>query len=278
MPFCYEAHVFRKTKNVLRFTTKVAQSAYLKSFAVVTQKLAELYREIGVPEDKTLVLPDGVDLKKFDIAISKQEARERLKLPKDKKIIGYIGRFQTFEQEKGISEMIEAMKYLKNSLRENTLMVFVGGPMEVVPKYLSVIQKHGLALDDFRFVDRVAPTQIPLFLKAFDICAMPFPWSEHYAYAMSPLKMFEYMASSRPVVATNLPSVTEILQNGRNAIIVEPDGSEALAIGIEQVMEDEELAKRIANQAYQDVKQYSWIVRAQRVLDFVTGRREIYAL
>jgi len=94
---------------------------------------------------------------------------------------------------------------------------------------------------------------------------MPFPFNEHYAYFMSPLKMFEYMASQRPIVATNLPSTREVL-NENNAVLVEPDDSEKLAKGIKKVLDNKELSQKIAEQAYLDVKKYTWEKRVKDII------------
>ena len=110
-------------------------------------------------------------------------------------------------------------------------------------------------------------------MKAFNVCAMPFPRNEHYAYHMSPLKLFEYMASKRPIVASDLPSIREIL-NEESAILVEPGNPKALAEGIKKVLQDEELAKKLAENAHRDVQQYSWEKRAEKILEFMGGMHD----
>src|SRR3989344_5657654 len=100
-----------------------------------------------------------------------------------------------------------------------------------------------------------------------NLLVMPFPNIEHYARFMSPLKLFEYMASKKPIVATDLPTVREVL-NRENSVLVRPDSARDLAAGIRQLIADPALAKRLAEQAYEDVRGYSWIRRAQTVLEF----------
>jgi glycosyltransferase involved in cell wall biosynthesis len=97
---------------------------------------------------------------------------------------------------------------------------------------------------------------------------MPFPWSEHYAYFMSPLKMFEYMAAGRPIVATDLPSAREILDD-KSAVIVKPGDAEDLARGILKVLRDEEAAAFLAENARAKVKNYSWDERVKNILKFI---------
>jgi len=83
----------------------------------------------------------------------------------------------------------------------------------------------------------------------------------------SPIKLFEYMASRRPIVATALPSVKEILEDGKNALIVEPNSEDSLYYGIKRALDDRELAERLALQASNDARNYTWEERAKKILN-----------
>ena len=69
----------------------------------------------------------------------KEFARESLKLPSNKFLIGYVGQFQTMGKEKGIPELISTYKYLEPSVASKIVFVFVGGPMSQVKKYSKMI-------------------------------------------------------------------------------------------------------------------------------------------
>jgi glycosyltransferase involved in cell wall biosynthesis len=176
------------------------------------------------------------------------------------------------DMEKGIRELLEAFKRLK-AWNKNLFLCFVGGLKREIQEYEGLVRQEGLERD-VMFVGQRPPYEIPLYLRAFDVCVMPFPWTRHYAYFMSPLKLFEYMAARRPIVASDLPSVREILNEG-NAVLVEPGNPKALAEGIENVLENEELANKIAKKAYEDVRAHSWERRAARILDFIRGGRSL---
>ena len=82
------------------------------------------------------------------------------------------------------------------------------------------------------------------------------------------MKFFEYMASGSPIVASDLPSIREAL-NESNSILVEPNNPEALTDGIERVLKDQDLSSRISRQAFLDVQDYTWRKRAKQVINFI---------
>ena len=78
------------------------------------------------------------------------------------------------------------------------------------------------------------------------------------------------MASKKPIITTTLPTLTEILTNEENAILVPPSSPEALASAIKRLSEDRALCARLVENAYSEVKEkYTWEVRTQRILQFV---------
>ena len=96
--------------------------------------------------------------------------------------------------------------------------------------------------------------------------------SEESARFTSPLKLFEYMASSIPIVAPRTPALEEILRHRENAYMVVPDSPEALAEGIQNVFSQKGLADAIARQARLDVTTYQWETRAKNILGFIHQR------
>jgi len=83
------------------------------------------------------------------------------------------------------------------------------------------------------------------------------------------------MASGRPIVASDLPALREVLRPDVNAVLVEAGSAEALAAGLSRVIGDAALASRLAAQARDDVRAWTWDKRAERIetlLESVTGR------
>ncbi len=198
-------------------------------------------------------------------ALIKEEAREKLSLPKDKILIGYVGMLKTMGMEKGIDVAIESLKYLPGAARSASL-VLVGGRDEDIAFYKKYAARLNLE-NRVLFIGRVRHELIPVYLKAFDILIAPFPENEHYKFYMSPLKIFEYMASGRPIVASNLPALREVL-NEESAVLVKAGDERALASSVEYILQNNEVSGRLAKKAYSDVEKYTWDGRARKITDF----------
>ncbi len=231
-----------------------------------------MFVENGFPEAKILVAHDAVDLDEFVVSESKIELREKLDLPVEKSIVGYIGRFQTMGMEKGVPELVKSMKHLVANNPENPpLLLCVGGPMELVDNYLRTADEYGVSHEHMKFLDRVPNNEVKYWQKACDVVAIPFPWSQHMAYYCSPMKLFEYMASGVPIVASDLPSLGEILTSNKNALLSEAGNVDKLADSIQSLLDKPELSTELGKQAREDVQEYTWDKRAQNILTFIEG-------
>jgi glycosyltransferase involved in cell wall biosynthesis len=136
-----------------------------------------------------------------------------------------------------------------------------------VPAYLDAARQRGLDTARLTFRDRIAHAEVPTLLRALDVCVMPFPDTPHYRHDMSPLKMFEYMAAGRAILATDLPSVREVLVDGESALLVPPGDAPALARGMCRLLADADLRERLGVRARAEAARYSWDARARRLLE-----------
>lgn len=230
----------------------------VKGIIAITKGLKNALIEKGISKDKIIVAPDGVDLEEFNINVSKKEAREKLSLPLDKKIVVYAG---LFDKWKGYLTLLEASKFFDREVK----LVMIGGTKEQVKKlkeeYPTVI-----------FLGYLPYTDLPINQKAADVLVLPNSGKEGISkYWTSPLKLFSYMTSQRPIIASDLPSLREVL-NENNAVLVIPDNSKRLAKGIKETLKNTDFSVKISRQAYKDVQQYSWQKRANNILKFISGK------
>jgi glycosyltransferase involved in cell wall biosynthesis len=115
------------------------------------------------------------------------------------------------------------------------------------------------------FTGLVDPERVPAFLMAADVLALPNPASAISTNFTSPLKLFEYMAAGRPIVASDLPAIREVLTHEVDALLVPPGDDAAMAAAIARLLEDRALAGRLAAAAQDRVRDYGWDTRAERL-------------
>lgn len=258
----FEAHRFSLKRKLfyLRFKNKKIK------IIAISQAIKNDLVKIGYEPDQILVAHDGVDLSFFDINISKEDARIKLKLPVDSKIIMYTGHL--FEW-KGANTLLQVARYFQFSVsnfqkKEGIFFVFVGGMEYDVKKFKEKAQ----GLNNVLILGHKPYNEIPLFLKAADVLVLPNSAKDKISSYTSPLKLFEYMASGRPIVASSLRPIREIL-NENNAILVDPDSPENLIEGIVKMVDDNVLSEKLARQSFYDVQSYTWANRTLKILDFI---------
>ena len=262
IPTIYDAHhTLVKAAHLLFDSFK--DSKHLVRFSTNSRGLADIYTKLGLPRDKLTVAHNGVDLEEFTGLPSKEEARRRLNLPIDKKIVCYSG--NTYSG-RGIDLLIEVAQSLKEAL-----FMVVGGLESDIENYKKIARDKNA--ENFKLVGFVPHKDVPLYISSADVLVMPYTSQmtiKGGATAVdftSPIKLFEYMASRRPIVATSLSTIKEILEDGSNALLVEPDDADLLTEGIKRVLEDRALAEKLAIRAASDVKKYTWEERVKRMLN-----------
>lgn len=231
--------------------------------AVITNrwKLERVAKMFTLPSTKLFYETNAVDVSNFDIAISKEEARAKLGIEFSVPIVLYTGHLYSW---KGVDTLARATELLGN----RTAVYVVGGTNEDVARF----RKRFGHITNLHIVGYRSHKEIPLWQKASDVVVLPNTAREDISkYYTSPMKLFEYMASKRPVVATDIPSIREIVDD-TSTVIVSPDDPEAMAKGIVEILENNDHAKKITEKAYQDVLLHTWGKRAKRILDFLEKR------
>ncbi|HAM88675.1 MAG: Glycosyl transferase group 1 [Candidatus Falkowbacteria bacterium GW2011_GWC2_38_22] len=214
-----------------------------------------------------LVAPNGVNLEIFNIDIEKEKALQKLSLEqelgekiRDQKILLYTGSFRTMGTDKGIAEILESLKILN---RPEVFFLAVGGNEKDIAYYESLAKEIGVS-DKCKFIGRRTQTELALWQKISDILLMPFPDKAHYRYFMTPLKIFEYMASGRPIIASDLPSIREILNN-ENAFFCKAGDTNDLSRNIDFVLNNPVETDKKAVKAKKDVFRYTWEKRVKEI-------------
>lgn len=237
------------------------------SVFAVTCKLADDLIALGADPARTQVAHDGVRRERFANLPTQVEARKMLGWSEDTFVVGYVGRLHTMTMDKGIGLLVDALAQIGG-----TSIALVGGPDDMAEALKRQWIERGQPEERFLYAGQVTPERVPLYLSGFDVCAMPFPWTEHFAYYASPIKLFEYMAARRAIVASDLPSTAEVLTDGESALLVPPSDVDVLAAAIARLRDDPDLRERLAAKAYELVmRHYTWEARAKSILEQISA-------
>ena len=218
------------------------------------KRLHELFKETTT---KTFVELNAVDLEKFNVQKTKLELRDQLGLDQSKKIVLYTGHLYGW---KGAETLAKAA-----ALLPEVSFYFLGGK----PNDVSSFKTKYAQFKNIHILGHQQHELIPLWQKAADVLLLPNSGTSKIArYYTSPMKLFEYMASRVPVVASDLPSVREIVDETM-VYFAEPDNAQSFAKAIAGALEDGAQAEKTAR-AYDAVSNHTWRARAQRILAQLT--------
>ncbi len=223
-----------------------------RAVVTVSRGLKEFYVTRGIASEKIHVIPNGIDLTDYAGLPSKEEARARLRLPLDKKIALYVGMFDGW---KGMDTLLAAGALLP----DDALMAVIGGEDK---EHIADFARRNPKV---HFLGYRPTRELASNLAAADVLVIPNTGKNPISVGFtSPLKLFAYMASGKPIVASDLPSIRELVSE-KSAYLVIPDDAGALRDGILCALKDPDAPER-ARQARKDVEQYTWDARAESIL------------
>ena len=253
----YEDH---EPKNSKKFLYKLFLKKINKK-VIVAKNLSELYKEFGINESTFKFIPNGVDLAEFErTRRDKSIWWEELDVDHREKIVLYVGHFYTW---KGVYTLIDAAQSLQNAKA-----VLIGGTEQDHQKVGDYIKERDIKNV---YLHKFVPhKEIVKFIKSADVLVLPNTGQEERSLKYTtPIKLFEYMASGVPIAASRVESFKNYLENNVNAVMFEPDNAEDLANKINSLLNSSDLMEKMAVNAYQEVQDYSWERRAEKIIDFI---------
>jgi len=249
---------------LFRIFLKLSGTKRLLFISEALKNMIEDQYQVGFKPGEFGISPNGVDLERYQDLPEPAAARSILGLTQ-RLTAGYTGHLYPGRGMKVLVELARLFPQIQ--------FLWVGGNPKDVDSW-----RDKFAAENLRnilltgFVDN---QRLPLYQAAADILLMPYEreiagsgGGDSAAYC-SPMKMFEYMASKRAILSSDLPVIHEVL-NEKNAILRPPDDIAAWAVAFNHLLQDVDLRVRLAAQAYQDVQRYTWQQRANKVLaDFI---------
>jgi glycosyltransferase involved in cell wall biosynthesis len=187
----------------------------------------------GIPLSNILVFPSGTDTELFH-PMEKEHACQKLGLDSTCNYVGFIGSFLAYQ---GIDTLIDAAPLVLEKIPNTSFLLVGDGPMRAA--WEKKAREEGLQ-DHFIFTGHVPYREVPNYIGAMDVCVAPHHQETNQA---SPVKLFDYMSSGRPIVASDIEVVREIVADSGCAILVPPNKAEEYAKAIITLLEDDALRR-----------------------------------
>ncbi|MBD0373203.1 MAG: glycosyltransferase family 4 protein [Pyrinomonadaceae bacterium] len=216
----------------------------------------------GLPDEKIVVNPNGVDTEKFRPGVGGWQIRKELGIAEDEILAGFVG---TFGPWHGVMELAHAISLVPYDARLKFLLIGAGKLREEVER---VVREAGVR-DRVHFAGVVEHERVPAYLDACDMLVSPhIPLEDGSEFFGSPTKLFEYMAMGKGIVASRLGQIGDVLKTEETALLVEPGNVNQLSEALLRLTRSKELRERLGRAARsQAVEHHTWAHNARRVLD-----------
>lgn len=243
-----------------------------RRLVVITQALAvELSRGLGAPSSSPfmVIALDGVDLSRYTDLQSQEEARQEIAeilpgipLRGDQFVAGYTGHLYP---GRGVGMLTDIAARLPE-----VHFLIVGGEPQDVRRLENEVKSRDL--ENISLTGFIPNTELPRYQAACDILLMPYQRrvtassGGDIASYLSPMKLFEYMASGRAILSSDLPVLREVLSS-ENAVLLPPDDVNAWVEALKGLRTDPQSCAALGTQARRDAKRYTWEARAERIME-----------
>ncbi|MGH9292819.1 MAG: glycosyltransferase [Acidimicrobiales bacterium] len=223
--------------------------------ACVSDEVADEVCKRGASRDRVIVTPTGVDTHRFRPGVSGQRVRQETGLT-GHFVVGWIGSFRPFH---GLDLIVEATSRLQNVIPGLGLLLVGDGQERHRIQELA----RSAGLRPVCFTGTRPHSVVPEYVAAMDVAVVASDREDGFHYA--PIKLREYMASARAVVAPGIGEVRRLLTHEENALLVPPADAAALARAIERLYRDELLRLELGRAARAKVLAISWEEQVRRV-------------
>ena len=221
-----------------------------------TRNIEEMHKIFGIHKENIFKIPHGILGSFKDEIVTHEDAREKLKLPLDGKIILFFGNIREY---KGLDVMLEAFSYVIDEVN-NVLLVIAGYPWVKWEKYEELIEKNNLNKNIKLFLEFIPSDEAKYFYYASDLFVLPYRefMSQSGAGAVA-------LAFEKPLIVTDVGGLPELVKDKN--FVVEPNNPRALAEKILLALGDDELLKKLSEDSRDLAEEYSWDKIAEKTIE-----------
>ena len=236
--------------------------ASASALVIVSEGLREHVVRCGARPERVHVIGNGVDLERFNPSVAPAD----LGLDAAAFVIGFTGSLKRWH---GIDVLLEAFRLVREVTPEAHLLIVGDGPKHGWVEGFAQGARLNGAITMTGWVDHAG---LPGLIARMDVATAPYPASENSYF--SPLKLYEYLAVGRPVVASAIGQAGEVIRDGINGILTPPGDARALADALLALRADRERAARLGRAAAAEGARHSWVRNARAVMDLAARVRQ----
>lgn len=230
---------------------------------VVSKGLADHVRELGVPNERILVMENAIDPARFHPDVKPRSMSRSLKTGP---VLGFVGGLRGWH---GVEVLPDVLALVQNHHPAAQLVVAGDGPL--APDIVRRAEQCGVA-DSVIMLGAVDHDDIPGLIRSFDVAIAPYPDLTHDFY-FSPLKLYEYLGCGVPVVASAVGQIDEVLTDRVTARLTPPGDIAALAAACIELLDDPVAAGQMAATGARVVhERFTWDRNASAVMEAVGDR------
>jgi glycosyltransferase involved in cell wall biosynthesis len=236
------------------------------SIVTVTDEIRE-YLSDRYPgtREKTYVVPNGANVE-VSIPIPKEDACLELDLNPLYTYVVFVGSLKKWH---GVENAILLVEKLNRHNRDRSIRLIVVGEGPEEENLRNMVSRKGLDRE-VMFEGKVTHSRVFYYIGAATVCLALFDRERNDRTGLSPLKIFEYMACGRPVVATDVGNVRSIIERHKCGLIVEPGNIDSMSQAVMKLVRNPELAKELGENGREAaVRHYSWRTIGKNVLDIM---------
>lgn len=271
-----ELWVARNWGGNTRYAAEIeaAEEAMLKRADLVFTISEPLRDELisrGLPPERVAWYPNCVDPQQFNPASFSAESRlatrRRLGAEEGDFVFMFVGTFGLWHGAEVFARAAAQLSADGEWMRKNRVRFAFVGDGKTRAECARTIEGSSAAAHTF-FAGLVPQHEAPAFLHAADAFVSPHvPNADGSRFFGSPTKLFEYMAMERPIVASALDQIAEVLEDGRTAIMVRPGDVSDLVRGMRRAAEDRALGARLGGAARAEaLEKYTWTMHVRKIL------------
>ena len=262
----YEAHLFPSSGRGAALQAHVCRRAG-SIIAITSQLRDDLIEQRDADPVRIIVAHDGVRRSRFEDVPDRACARRQIGWDEGSFIVGYLGSLRMIGLDKGVAMLLQVVAKVSECH-----LALIGADAAEVDQFRAAWVGLGRNVSHFLTVGRVPPGEAPIILSALDVCAMPHPATRQFARYTSPLKLFEYMAAGRAVVASDLPGWSDVVVDEESALLCPPDDIAAWTAAIARLRDDPQLRARLGQTAREKaLSDFTWSARAHKILGHIAS-------